>query len=244
LRARGKLCGLSYIRFWVRQGRKISRIPSVETFTLHFLSSDCLHLRTYCRAHIRNFRMHDLRPNDEVLEEYIYTPFWESDEAESLLLSKDCILEFPFSPPGMPKSFPREKRSVLVDWLRRTVKSWSREDVVKYPTSDASRYWIESRTKAMVKWGGEIERQFDCTHIELVIIQDSKISTVRTWSDPLAYYRGIGVNLPVFHFDGIYSKGKAMADRPTKIFLADEEKAIAVSVINSSLYIDLPTSLP
>ncbi|KIM93415.1 hypothetical protein OIDMADRAFT_35733 [Oidiodendron maius Zn] len=172
--------------------------------------------------------MNDLGSNDEVLEKYIYTPFWESDETESLLLSKDCILEFPFAPPGMPKSFPKEKRSVLIDWLRRTVRSWSREDVVKYPTSDASRCWIESRTKATVKWGGEIERQFDCTHIELVIIQDGKILTVRTWSDPLAYYRGMGVNLPVFHFDGTYSEGKAMPDTPTKFAPAnDEEKAIA-----------------
>jgi hypothetical protein len=182
--------------------------------------------------------MHDLRSNDEVLEEYIYTPFWESDETESLLLSKDCILEFPFSPPGMPKSFPRKKRAVLIDWLRRTVRSWSREDVVKYPTSDASRYWIESRTKAIVKWGGEIERQFDCTHIELVIIQDGRILTVRTWSDPLAYYRGMGVNLPVFHFDGSYSEGKPIPDTPTKFVLAgDEEKAIAVGLFKSPAHL-------
>ncbi|KAI1841602.1 hypothetical protein JX265_004662 [Neoarthrinium moseri] len=147
----------------------------------------------------------DLRlQNEEVLDRFLNTPFWESDDAISSLLSRDCILDFPFAPPGMPKSFDRPRRAVLTSWLRRTVKNWSRpqDSIVKYPTKDLSRFWIESRTVADVTWGGPHVRKFDCTHVELVVINDGKVTLARTWSDPLPYYTAAGMNLPIFHYSG------------------------------------------
>lgn len=167
--------------------------------------------------------------NDELLETYLTTPFWETEKNESTLFSKDCVLEFPYAPPGMPKIFPSNKRQLLFHWLRRTVKDWSRKDVIKYPTTDPTRYWVESRTVATVTWGGPWERKFDCTHMELVIIQDKKITNVRTWSDPLAYYLGAGINLPVFNYDGSYGEVQSMPDTPPKVPKDDEERSAAVS---------------
>ena len=166
--------------------------------------------------------------NDSVLVRYLKTPFWESDEAESDLLSPDCTLEYPFSPPGMPKTFPKERRAVLTSWLRRTSKQWSRENIVAYPTKDPGRVWVESTIKATVSWGGTTPRQFICDQMELVIVENDKIKTIRNWSDPLAYYLAAGINLPVFHYDGKPLQGTPMPNVPAKYNPQTDEEANAV----------------
>lgn len=140
--------------------------------------------------------------NELVVHDFLRVPFWESPEDEERLLSKDCTLDFPYAPPGMPKTFPPIKRPVLFQWLRRTVKDWTLVEAETFPTKDPSRFWIESRTTARVTWGGSVVRPFDCTHVQLVVVEDGKVSISRTWSDPLAYYAGAGMNLAVFHYSG------------------------------------------
>ncbi|CAK7212780.1 hypothetical protein SCUCBS95973_001582 [Sporothrix curviconia] len=167
--------------------------------------------------------------NELVVDEFLRTPYWDSSEAEARLLSADCTLEFPYAPPGMPKEFPPVKRRVLFDWLRRTVKNWTLVEVEKFLTKDTSRFWVESRTTADVTWGGPFSRKFDCTHIQLIVVENGKVSVARTWSDPLAYYLGAGMNLAVFNYSGKFDK--VPAPRPEGIEPpkpADEKEAAAL----------------
>lgn len=170
--------------------------------------------------------------NDTVLEKYLSSAFWLDDVLADQILSTDCELEFPFAPPGMPKAFPKEKRLLLLNWLRRTMSKWSRDQVVKYPTKNPSRYWVQSRTQATVTWGGIESRHFVCDHIEMVAISEGKIQRVKTWSDPLAYYLAAGINLPVFFFDGNASSSEPMPNTPARdIPSNDAEAALIVNIL-------------
>ncbi|KAH9900107.1 hypothetical protein F4778DRAFT_156330 [Xylariomycetidae sp. FL2044] len=167
--------------------------------------------------------------NEAVLDRLLQTPFWEKDDSEKDLLSRECNLEFPFAPPGMPKVFDFPRRRVWISYLRRTTKAWSRHSIVKYPTHDPSRFWVESTTVADVTWGGPHVRKFECAHIELVVIQGGKVTLVRTWSDPLAYYRAAGINLPIFHFDGRWdvSVPSKQWEKPDAVPSTEEEATAA-----------------
>lgn len=140
-----------------------------------------------------------------VLDRVLSSPWWDSQSEAAALLAQDWIIEWPFAPPGVPKVFPRQKRALLASWLHRTVKYWSCEVIKVYPTRDPSRFWVESRTRAEVSWGlRSCPRSFDCSNIELIVVRDGWVVSWKTWSDPLAFYLGAGINLPVFPYDGLY----------------------------------------
>ncbi|ODV83150.1 hypothetical protein CANARDRAFT_30242 [[Candida] arabinofermentans NRRL YB-2248] len=139
---------------------------------------------------------------EKVVDQYLCTPFWDSTDLEEKIFTKDYVLEFPFAPPGMPKHFSNTSRNIYTNWLKRTMKDWSRYNIIKYPTTDPNKMWIESFTKATVQWGERVDRAFDCENIEYIEIKDGKISLIRCWSDSLAYYNAAGMNLPVFNFSG------------------------------------------
>ncbi|KAE8332318.1 hypothetical protein BDV39DRAFT_200466 [Aspergillus sergii] len=139
--------------------------------------------------------------NQQLVDDYLSTPFWETDHHVARLFSSSCTWEFPYGPPGMPQIYPRARRPVLIQWLRRTMRNWSRSQIRKYPTKDFTRFWVESSTAAMVKWGSPFERTFNCAHIELIEITNNKITTLKIWSDPVAYYQAAGIILPPFEFN-------------------------------------------
>lgn len=140
--------------------------------------------------------------NEKVLKTFLEKPFWEHPEIETSMIDKDCVFDFPYAPPGMPKTFPRSKRPSLKDWYQRTTKNWSIEGIIVYPTTNTSRFWVESTTHADVNWGSAVVRPFNCYHMQLIVIENGKITLARTWSDPLAYYLAAGINLPVFNYTG------------------------------------------
>ncbi|KAJ5641889.1 hypothetical protein N7490_005889 [Penicillium lividum] len=139
--------------------------------------------------------------NQKAVNDYLDTPFWESDDHISRIFSSNCTWEFPYAPPGMPQIFPRPRRPVLIQWLRRTMRNWPRSQIQHYPTLDPSRFWVESTTTATVTWGDHVQREFKCAHIELIEFTDGKISTLKTWSDPVSYYEAAGIHLPPFAFN-------------------------------------------
>ncbi|KAJ5682497.1 hypothetical protein N7462_005662 [Penicillium macrosclerotiorum] len=139
--------------------------------------------------------------NQKIVDDYLATPFWEDDGHVDRLFSSNCIWEFPYAPPGMPQAFSRPRRPVFAQWLRRTMREWTRSDVQYYPTLSPRRFWVESSTKAMVTWGDNFERAFECQHIELIEVTNGKISNLKTWSDPTAYYKAAGIILPSFQFN-------------------------------------------
>jgi ketosteroid isomerase-like protein len=144
-------------------------------------------------------------PHSDVLQQFLHSPWWESPELEATLLSPDCVVEYPFAPPGMPKQFPTTKRALLAEWLKRTTRKWSRDQIVHYPTKGGSREWVESHTSAEVQWGPHaVFRPFSCEQIELFEFSNGKISLIRSWCDPMAFYLGAGINLPVFNYSGVY----------------------------------------
>lgn len=162
--------------------------------------------------------------NEKVLMTFITKPYWEDEEVEKAIISKDCVFDFPYAPPGMPKTFPRSKHGLLKDWWKRTTKNWSAENIIVHPTTDPSRFWAESHTHAEVTWGGPVVRPFDCQHIQLIVIEDGKVTLARTWSDPLAYYLAAGINLPVFHWSGpLNAKSPEWKDVKPPIPQSEEE---------------------
>ncbi|KAK5126905.1 hypothetical protein LTR85_008263 [Meristemomyces frigidus] len=160
------------------------------------------------------------------VERFLQTPWWESTETEATLLARDCTIEWPFAPPGVPKHFPRTKRPLLADWFKRTTQNWSRDSIIIYPTKNGRRYWVESRVQAQARWGPHSPfRPYSCSQMELIELDDGKISLVRSWMDPMAFYLGAGINLPVFPYDGTYPQGEAMLAVPSPPAPKGDEEA-------------------
>jgi len=142
------------------------------------------------------------RENQEIVDDYLMTPFWESDDHVARLFCSDCIWEFPYAPPGMPQAFSRPQRPVFVQWLRRTLRNWSRTNIRHYSSLNPGRFWVESSTAATVAWGDHLDRSFECAHIEFIELHNGRISKLKIWSDPIAYYKAAGIILPPFVFNG------------------------------------------
>ncbi len=124
-------------------------------------------------------------------------PYWELEYAG--MFADDCELELPYAPPGMPQYINAIDRPVHFKWLARTTRNWQFTEIQPYGApEDSDIFWLMRKGSCKASWGGQKNMDFYSRYIIKATIVDGKIHCLKELSDPLAYLKAAGRELPVF----------------------------------------------
>ena len=137
--------------------------------------------------------------NRSAATKFITSPFWL--EEYKPLFADGFHFDFPSAPPGMPQSFRDGEVDNFMEWMGRTVKSWSVElEEIHGVQNDAVTFWAVGRVDADVCWGLH-DGHFHSKLIARIEAVDRKIRYMKLMMDPLKFLDAAGRTYPIFRMD-------------------------------------------
>jgi ketosteroid isomerase-like protein len=138
-------------------------------------------------------------PNAALVERFCNALYWE--EAYADLFAPDVVVDFPHAPPGMLQHLDSFEFGAFCYWLRNTVRELHLvEEPTIIPTTDPNVFWAVRFTQGKVYWALR-ECDYANEHAMLIRIKEGKISYVKDYFNPLAFYRALNIELPAFRYD-------------------------------------------
>jgi len=175
-------------------------------------------------------------PEYRVVETFASNEYWKEQFDD--LFAPDVHIEYPYAPPGMFQYFSPFEFGAHRYWLRNIVKTWTlTKPATIIPTSNPGLFWVVrfvSAEMVLAKRPGHFEAEI----LSRIEVRNGKITSLREYEDPLAYYRALDDVLPTFYYVPDLAEApptfRMSADAVSK-FSAERNKARAVAMLSNPI---------
>lgn len=165
-------------------------------------------------------------------------PYWQPEYAG--YFAPECALELPYAPPGMPQYISAIERPLHFAWMTRTTKNWEFFEIEDFGApADTDVFWLMRKGRCLAGWGGLKEQPFYSRFILKLTITGGKVTALKELSDPLAFLRAAGRELPLFPM--IIDPEAAEKERPlieakrSAVFVCDDPPEVCQARKEASL---------
>ena len=142
--------------------------------------------------------MSDKEQNRALVTRVLSGPYWRPEYADCF--TEDFTLELPYAPPGMPQNLCHGQTAAHFLWLTKSVRTWTLEPdslEVYGVKDDPDLFWAVRIAGGSVRWGMN-DGHFSSRFVTRVELSGGRLVHMKDFSDPLAYLKAAGREVPVF----------------------------------------------